>query len=371
MKENHVPNRPAISAELFTTLFEVEKDAPSSQPQAAPDGSIGVIDVIDVVDIVDIVDLTTSLPPANEERQQEDPSSAPSPCPTASDFCSRCLVSLTSLNFLAKMSHVKTCGGRVIDGQRAVARFLSYYGYDGLQTAFEEKGIDMDFLFVADAKSIEKITAIHGLGGRAKFSLALEQYKKSGRLHVRNSLVGEQREEKRRKQLPERNERSSTWARSKAVVSDPGDHKLPAQRPRKHPDALASSPLDKVLLESLWIRPNDTKKRRINLTSCSTLWVAAGVCQSNHAGIEERLRARRRGKEEVQSINSTVSTSASGRGTAEQMHVTGKPEQGRVAMKRARLQAAQAELAIAEQSVRRLKAEIDELQCEIQKEHGV
>jgi multidrug resistance efflux pump len=39
-------------------------------------------------------------------------------------------------------------------------------------------------------------------------------------------------------------------------------------------------------------------------------------------------------------------------------------------MKRARLQAAQAELAIAEQSVRRLKAEIDELQCEIQKEHG-
>lgn len=362
MKENRVPNRPAISAELFTALFEVQKDGPSPQPQAAPDGSVGVID------IVDVVDLTTSLPLA--ERHQEEPPPVPSPCPTASEFCSRCLVSLGSFNFLAKLSHVKTCGGKVIDGHHAVARFLSYYGYDELQAVFEEKGIDIDFLFVADAKSIEQITAIQGLRGRTKFWLALEQYKKRGRLHVRNSLVGDHREENKREQLHGRNERSSTWARSKAVVSDGRDHKVPAQQLWQHPpDALKSPSLDKILLESLWNRPSDTNKRRINLTSCSTLWVAAGACQSNHAGIEERLQSRRRSKVAVQSIHSMAAVSTSRQETIEQMHVTGSVQED-VATKRIRLQATEDELAIAEQRVLRLRAEIADLRCEIQEEHG-
>ncbi len=165
------------------------------------------------------------------------------------------------------------------------------------------------------------------------------------------------------------------WARSKAVVSEgqPCHQKVPAQRPREHPpDALKSSSLDKALLDSLWNRPNDTNKRRINLTSCSTLWVAAGSCQSNHAGIEERLRSRRRSKEQIQPIDSTAVTSTSGRETAGQTHITGKAQE-EVATKRVRLQAAQQELAIAEQRVRTLRAEMAELQCEIEKEwnqHG-
>ena len=365
MKENQTPNfvRPSITAELFTALFEVQKGAPSPPPQVASDGSEGVIQV---TDDVEVVDLTTSLPLA--ERRAGEPRSMPTPCSPASDFCSRCLVSLSAFNFLAKLSHVKTCGGRVVDGQHAVARFLSYYGYDELQTAFEEKGIDMDFLFVADMKAIEQVSGIKTLGGRTKFWLALEQYKKSGRLHVRTSLVGDQIEENKRNQLHERNYRSSTWARSEAVISDGREHRVPAQRPREHTlDASKSASLDKVLLESLWNRPTDTSKRRINLTSCSTLWMAAGSCESNHVGIEERLRSRRRSKETVESIDSGIATCSPGRETVEQAHLARRDQHED--SKRMRLRATQDELEIAEQRVRRLRAEIAELQCEIDKEH--
>ena len=375
IKENVPPiPRPAkMTSELFSALFEVQDD---SEPLCLRRGPVKDVGVVEVVDLTTSCPLTggvqqepvlllptspsTSLP---RSMPSATPSEFPSSSSAVSDFCSRCLISLKHLNFLAKLTHVKSCGGKVVDGEHAVGRFLEYYGYEELQQHFKKNRIDMDVLVATDVGVIEEITGVKGLGGWTKFELALEQYRKRGHLHVRNSIIGGRTAggsgssvaSKRKEQT----ERSVIWARSKTVVSQIQQHTMSELR-RKHLNLARNSySLDKVLLGSLWIRPKHTARKRINLTTCSTLWVAAGACESNHIGIEERLRLTKEARMSTQ--------------TRERLEAQGNQAQQQatsssLATKRMRLRALQDELTVQKQTVRELQGMISELQDEIDEE---
>jgi hypothetical protein len=290
---------------------------------------------------------------AGEVQVDEDPvAMGPS-----GEFCSHCLVSLSPHNFLAKLQHVKACGNaKIVDGRRAVARFLSYYGYEELQEKFEGAGVGLGCLRHMDAARVEEVTGVGGLQGRTKFVFALEQYRESGRLQVRASLLdgaggrgfiggGEKRGR-------------ATWARSTrgalpsaTTAEERGISKTippPLRQSPPPPSSSSSLSLDRVLLESLWTRPRRAEGHDGNRVSvsCSTLWTAAAACQSNHTGLEDRLqRAQATGKSRKAAPAPSIA--------------------GNIATKRVRLKAMQDELNVQQQTVQELKEMIAELQREI------
>jgi hypothetical protein len=352
-KENTHPVHSAtkMTSELFSALFEVQRERNRSP---------------ELKKVAEVVDMTTQgvevVDGLAERQRKHKPSvpssSGPSSCSSSPHFCSNCLMSLTKLNFLAKLQHTKTCGGnaKMVDGRRALGRFLAYYGYEDFETVFASKGIDLNILKTMDLGLIEQETGVKGLGGRTKFVLGLEQFKERGRLHVRSSLISDQRGgvnggEKKKKH------RKTTWARSTpSMVRIKREHEGPVQPCRVARTSV--SPLGKVILESLWYHPTHDGKRSIkstNSTNCSSLWMAAGTCLSRHIGLEERLQ--RNQKATASPHKQRLQPQA------------GQPQPQSVvdslATKRIRLKAMQDELVVQQQTICELQAMIRELQQEI------
>ena len=359
-----------MSPGLFSALFCRHRDEPQDER--------GVV-VVDVdVDVDDVVDLTTQAerqadrepePPGRSPRGSvEDEASIPSiPSSSASTsaFCSHCLRSLTPLNFLAKMQHVKTCPGgtanaRMVDGRHAVARFLSYYGYEELVDVFADKGIEMDLLEIMDVGGLERLTGV-ALGRRKKFVYALDRYRESGRLQVRNALVdiaGTRRTKDERK--------TTSWARSTrddvvrkgereggggAGAGGRANGEKDVDREGRPEPGTSAASIDKVLLESLWDRSGRRvgKRSAVNVESCE-LWVSAATCNSTHVTLEDRLKKARLGVQEEK----------------ERQHERQLERHAAdLATKRASVKAMKEELEIQRQTVRQLESMIADMQAEI------
>jgi len=354
---------------LFSALFCRHRDEPQDER--------GVV----VVDVDDVVDLTTQAerqadrdpePPGRSPRGSvEDEASIPSipsiPSSSASTsaFCSHCLRSLTPLNFLAKMQHVKTCPGgtanaRMVDGRHAVARFLSYYGYEELVDVFADKGIEMDLLEIMDVGGLERLTGV-ALGSRKKFVYALDRYRESGSLRVRNALVdiaGTRRTKDERK--------TTSWARStREDVVRKGEREggggaggrangeEDVDREWRPEPGTSVASIDKVLLESLWDRSGRRvgKRSAVNVESCE-LWLSAATCNSTHMTLEDRLKKARLGVREKERQHERQL----------ERHAAD------LATKRASVKAMKEELEIQRQTVRQLESMIADMQAEIDAE---
>jgi len=358
-----------MSPGLFSALFCRHRDEPQDER--------GVV----VVDVDDVVDLTTQAerqadrdpePPGRSPRGSvEDEASIPSipsiPSSSASTsaFCSHCLRSLTPLNFLAKMQHVKTCPGgtanaRMVDGRHAVARFLSYYGYEELVDVFADKGIEMDLLEIMDVGGLERLTGV-ALGSRKKFVYALDRYRESGSLRVRNALVdiaGTRRTKDERK--------TTSWARStREDVVRKGEREggggaggrangeEDVDREWRPEPGTSVASIDKVLLESLWDRSGRRvgKRSAVNVESCE-LWLSAATCNSTHMTLEDRLKKARLGVREKERQHERQL----------ERHAAD------LATKRASVKAMKEELEIQRQTVRQLESMIADMQAEIDAE---
>jgi len=364
-----------MSPGLFSALFCRHRDEPQDER--------GVV----VVDVDDVVDLTTQAerqadrdpePPGRSPRGSvEDEASIPSipsiPSSSASTsaFCSHCLRSLTPLNFLAKMQHVKTCPGgtanaRMVDGRHAVARFLSYYGYEELVDVFADKGIEMDLLEIMDVGGLERLTGV-ALGSRKKFVYALDRYRESGSLRVRNALVdiaGTRRTKDERK--------TTSWARStredvvrkgereggggaggRANGEEDVDREWRPEPGTSVASIASIASIDKVLLESLWDRSGRRvgKRSAVNVESCE-LWLSAATCNSTHMTLEDRLKKARLGVREKERQHERQL----------ERHAAD------LATKRASVKAMKEELEIQRQTVRQLESMIADMQAEIDAE---